>query len=141
MQTSSCWLMEKEERNFPSKASPNQIISYRIYSQPLRKLQNLKIKAEKKILSPIPESRVSPLSYLYTPMNKTFIYPKPRKLKPLELETEKEKSSKEKWAEKHFSCFQRFHYRSQSNQGEYQRNSNQRRTKIIKTCEISLQTY
>ena len=146
METSSYWFSQKEDRDFPFKIKPHEIYSYRVCSQPLKKHMNLKVKAIKKVLSPIPEAKFPSLSYLYTPMSNTFLYPKPGKklgsLSPTRETRYTDKTSKEKWVEKHSSCFQRIHYRSRSNQGDYAKVKVQvRRVSLISTCEISLQTY
>ena len=146
MKTSNYWFSQREDTDFPLQKKAHEIYSYRICYHPLRKRANLKVKAMKKVLSPIPESKLSSLSYLYTPINKTFAYPKPgKKIDSMCLPSEThypDKSSREKWVEKHFSCFQRFHYRSRSDQGDYDKDKVQpRKTSLISTCEISLQTY
>ena len=145
METSHYWINQNIDHFSPLRSKNQEIYSYRIYSHPLRKKQNLKIKATKKILSPIPSKDVPNLIYKYTPMNKTFLYQKPKKLDSLILETNDNRitmnNSKAKWAEKHCICFQKCSPRSRSIQNEYAKEILNPRRSLISTCEISLQTF
>lgn len=71
------WSTRKSIPVQESKDIPNKILSYRISSVPLKKPAGFIIKAQKKPLSPIPTMKIPRLTYLFTPMNRTFNYSKP----------------------------------------------------------------
>ncbi|OMJ74996.1 hypothetical protein SteCoe_25954 [Stentor coeruleus] len=102
------------------KDKPSSILSYRISSVPLKKPTDFIIKAQKKPLSPIPTMKIPRLTYLFTPMNRTFNYSKPtRKAELFSAPTAKNPISNSPQSQKsdfskHFPLINNIHSRAKS---------------------------
>lgn len=135
------WNKKAEQFRVKKKNFKNfGIYSYRIYSVPLQKNMELKVTARKKVLSPVTSLNSSKVHSGYAGWNKnsgpnqTFLSGKDEGIKKLLV-------SKFPWAERHFSCYQKSHVRAKSIQDNYLGSKGARRTSLMNTCEISLQTY
>lgn len=138
------WLKKtKQLRGKSKKIKDEGIYSYRIYSVPLQKNLQLKVTARKKVLSPVPSVKTPKLGNAFGGFNKTlevdgtFLFNCTRDGNVKKISESPE--SKVRWAEKHFSCYQKSHVRAKSIQDNYL--GIKRRTSLLNTCEISLQTY
>lgn len=138
------WLKKNQQLRAKSKKFKDiGIHSYRIYSMPLQKNLQLKVTARKKVLSPVPSVKTPKIGFAYGGFNKTsgldqtflFNYSKDGALKKMP----ESPVSKIRWAERHFSCYQKSHVRAKSIQDNYL--GTKRKTSLLNTCEISLQTY
>jgi hypothetical protein len=114
------WSTRKSIPVQESKDKPNSILSYRISSVPLKKPTDFIIKAQKKPLSPILTMKIPRLTYLFTPMNRTFNYSKPaRKAEIFSTPTAKNPTSnspqgQNKDFSKHFPLIDNIHSRAKS---------------------------
>ncbi|OMJ92064.1 hypothetical protein SteCoe_5269 [Stentor coeruleus] len=123
------------------------ISSYRISSVPLKKQAGFIIKAQKKVLSPTPTVKIPQLTYLFTPMNRTFNYTKPlRKADNFPKEIYKtpiiiNPKVHNNMLSRHFPFLDDSQRRSKSIQETYAKEVLKTRKKdFLTTCEISLQT-
>lgn len=120
------------------------ISSYRISSVPLKKEAGFIIKAQKKVLSPAPTVIIPQLTYLFTPMNRTFNYAKPlRKADnfPKEIYKRPHIIVHNSMFSRHFPFLEDSQRRSKSIQDKYAKEVLKIRKKdFMTTCEISLQT-
>lgn len=139
------WQLNRQEKLKSQKCHDNSIHSYRVYSVPLNKEIHLKVTARKKVLSPVPSIKTPKHSTVYS-LNRTSIFNEPHLIQNEKKEIlrlgPQSPVSKIRWAEKHFSCYQVSHIRARSIQNDYSRvRGNDRRSSMMNTCEISLQTF